>query len=69
MDIYSVGDESNLGKSVHITKQGILYTAAWLVVMIPLLVSIVSLFFVSGGDPLGVLLPNWFYGESHITNS
>ena len=67
MDIYRVGDESNREQTIQVTKQGILYTAAWLVIMIPMLVILVSTIFVSGGDHPGVLLPNWFHGESHIT--
>lgn len=57
------GEESNRTKSVEVTKQAILYVAAWLVVMIPMSIDTVAITFLSNGDYSEVPLPNWYHGE------
>lgn len=61
---FRAGENTIREDTIQITKQGILYILAWLVIIIPMTIDQVALNFISNGDYSKLPMPNWYHGEA-----
>jgi len=64
MDRFNVGGDVHRERTREVTKQALMYTVAWLIMIIPISVNLVALL-ILGGDDFSdhQVLPNGYRGE------